>query len=127
VTPNRPENKDALELAERLGDSIARINQLFAFRKIVKRLIWGLAISVSIDILLSVAIFFFFHNSQITACHIGNDARADQITLWHGLVQHFSDPHPTQQDAIREKAFLAFVDHTFRPVDCAQIYKVPVR
>ena len=58
------------------------------------------------------------HASQLAACAIGNQGKVEQQQLW-GYLFDLSGGARTAED----KQFLAFVDKTFAPVDCAAVYK----
>lgn len=69
------------------------------------------------------------HRVQIYACRLGNDSRAQQVTLWTHIAQIAAGPpHETapQKRARQAKlaAFLAYVRGIFAPRDCAAIYRI---
>src|SRR5690242_3503931 len=112
TTQENPSRKaaDPLQLAQELGDAIDNINTLFAFRKLMRRLVVAFAISLLLDITISIVLAVYFNK----ACQIGNETRAEQIRLWDGVVAHFSPPHPTVAQHLQQVRFLRFVHDTFR-------------
>jgi hypothetical protein len=96
-----------------------------------------IAVSVALDVALSVSLIFLavgqasvsdqIHRSQVTACGIGNGNRAAQIRLWdHVIAISKAPPGETaaQRTARLAKlaAFRAYVRTTFHPVDCTALY-----
>lgn len=62
--------------------------------------------------------------SVVQLCQAGNDARAQQVTLWTHLVAISAPPaHQTAAQAARRRAviaaFLRFVRQVFAPRDCS--------
>lgn len=59
------------------------------------------------------------------ACEAQNRANANEITLWHFLLD--IPPAPNETDAQKEIAikFTKLVDDTFAPIDCAQPKVLP--
>ena len=61
--------------------------------------------------------------SVVQLCQLGNESRAQQVTLWEHLVT-VSSPPPHETRAQKRKrlstvrAFLGFVHHVFAPRDC---------
>jgi hypothetical protein len=69
------------------------------------------------------------HASQIGACKVGDQTRADQVQLWTFLTG-LSGPAPgatpaqiRQQKRITDK-LLGFVHDTFKQINCAKLYKL---
>ena len=64
--------------------------------------------------------------STLALCQAGNDARAQQVTLWTHLIA-ISAPPPRQtpaQKQARDKligSFLAYVRHVFAPRNCDKL------
>jgi hypothetical protein len=62
--------------------------------------------------------------SVVQLCQLGNESRAQQVSLWEHLVT-ISKPPPHETAAQRRRrlantrAFLAYVRAVFRPRDCA--------
>jgi hypothetical protein len=88
----------------------------------------GLCASLGLDLVLTVVVTVLslaalhanatLHSSQLTACAIGNQTRAQQRVLWQHLVAESKTP-PTAEI----KSFLDFVNKTFAPVSCSDVYK----
>ena len=69
------------------------------------------------------------HRVQVYACGLGNESRAQQITLWTHIAHIAAGPpHETRAERqarhARLAAFLAYVHHIFAPRDCAAIYRL---
>jgi hypothetical protein len=62
------------------------------------------------------------HASQLASCALSNETRAEQRQLWQYLFQ-LSGPPRTAAQKSQEQKFLGFVDSTFAPVNCTQLYK----
>lgn len=60
------------------------------------------------------------HQSQLAACAVSNQTRAQQIQLWEFLFQLAG---PKAANSPEDQKLLTFVKQTFRPVNCAQVYK----
>lgn len=121
----RKEAPDALALAEELGKAIRRINDLFSFRRFIRRFIIALACTSLLDVAITVVLALFFsslHNAQLSACHISNESRRDQVILWQGIVDKFASKNSTPQQRTADRDLIAFVDKTFHPLDCHKIY-----
>ena len=101
-----------------------------------KRTIRLLAVSVLFDVTLSLFCVFLavsqhnttnaIHQSQLTACGIGNQARLGQITLWSHVIDVSAAPaHETPAARAarlaRLAAFKAYIGRQFRPVNCARL------
>lgn len=107
------------------------VDEITGYSRRTRKLIWGLALSIVIDIALTVIIAFLtasalnanstLHKAQLTACGIGNQSRLQQIRLWDEVlaVSKPANAHEAQVD----RQFRAFVSTTFAPVDCAKLYR----
>src|SRR5437899_4301517 len=116
---------DPIQLAEMLGESIQRIDRLFAFKKRINHILIGLAVTIFLDIAITIVLVLFFnaiHNAQLTACHTANITRSDQVTIWTGIVNRFGAKHPTAAELKKDREFLSFVGQTFKPMNCADLY-----
>jgi hypothetical protein len=61
--------------------------------------------------------------SVVQLCQAGNEARAQQVTLWtHLVAMNAPPPHETAAQKARREAltrqFLGYVRHVFAPRDC---------
>lgn len=67
------------------------------------------------------------HQSNIVACKIGNQGRAQQVQFWDHVAA-ISKPPPGETPAQRAqrkatlRKFLAYVDRSFAPRNCAALY-----
>lgn len=92
----------------------------------------GLAVSIILDVVLTVVVALLsvsalnqnatLHASQLASCATSNETRAEQRQLWQYIFQISGTPKTTAEKA-REQQFLAFVNTTFAPVNCAAVYK----
>jgi hypothetical protein len=136
----------ALERLEQLGQLLSEVTEQLAavarsaaearalavrvdrYSRRNRQLGFALGGSFVLDIVLTVVVTILsigalnqnatIHASQLTACAIGNQGRASQEQLWAYLFQLTGGVHTPQQ-----KAAMAFVDKTFAPVNCAEVYK----
>ena len=115
---------DVLGLAEELGKSISRINELFSFRRRINFVTRALAGAVIADILITAAIFFFFHalhDAQLQACNNTNEARASQVVVWNEVIHQFGPEHPSAVQVAKNKRFLLFIKNKFPKIDCSKL------
>lgn len=124
-----------LERLEGIGtvlDTVSRrIEAVAARERRTRRLTWGLAVSIILDVTLTVVVSVLsanalsqgstLHRSQLAACAIGNQTRLGDVELW-GYVLRLSAKSPNSDQA-QLRMFKAFVDTTFAPVDCAGLYR----
>jgi hypothetical protein len=118
-------------LTTELGRVAERLDSVASREKRTRRLSWVLAISFALDIILTVVVALLtvsavnqassIKSSQLAACAIGNATRADERALWGYLVQ-LSDKNPGTNQSELQK-FDAFVNKTFAPVNCSQVYQ----
>lgn len=97
-----------------------------------RRLALGLAMSIVLDVLLTVVVALLtitslnqnatLHASQLVSCANSNDTRAEQRRLW-AYILRISAPPKTAAAKAQEQQFVAFVNATFAPVNCAAIYR----
>lgn len=97
-----------------------------------RRLAIGLAVSIALDVVLTAVVTLLtvtalnqnavLHASQLASCATSNDTRAEQRQLWAYVFQ-ISGPPKTAAARTQEQKFLAFVDTTFAPVNCAAVYR----
>jgi hypothetical protein len=88
----------------------------------------GLAVSLVLDIVLTVVVSVLsvtalsqnatLHASQLSSCSLSNTTRADERLLWSYLFDLSGKPASAEV-----KKFLAYVDTTFAPENCAALYK----
>ena len=113
-------------------EAVARRERETARReRATRKLTWGLAASFVLDIVLTVVVTVLtvnalnqsatIHQSQLTACAIGNQTRDEQITLWSYVI-NLSRQNPDSNRGQLDK-FQQFVMATFRPVNCAKVYR----
>ena len=107
-----------------------------------RHLIWALAVSLALDLILTAAVIFgqvqldrnkatigAVHAAQISACQTGNRLRAEQRALW-GHVIAISQPPPHETPVQRRKRektltqFAAYVKRVFPTLDCTSVYRI---
>lgn len=123
-----------LDRLEQLGtqlDGVAdKLGEVDVAATRTKHLAWGLAVSFGLDIVLTIVVTILtigalsqsssIHASQLAACAISNQTRAEERTLWGYLVS-VSEESPSANKGELVK-FQQFVNKTFSPLDCQQIY-----
>lgn len=138
--PNRETLDTAQGLTAAMGAVSEDIQRLTAYGRRNRRLIWGLVISIILDLALTVSVAIVAvqaHDangaanqnrvSAIAACQSTNVARAQNQQLWDYLLA-ISQPRPGESAAQRargEKALAeirAKVATTFAPRDCQRQY-----
>lgn len=114
-----------------------------------RHLIRWLAVSLALDVILTVVVAVFavqahdataaaqgarqyaaaVHSSQVAACRIGNQLRSKEVQLWDHLAA-ISSPPPhlskAQLAVQRQKvaALLAYVRRTFPVLNCQALYRL---
>lgn len=126
-------NLDRLQqLADTLNEVTAQLRNVAAFGHTTRRLAIGLIVSFVLDVLLTTGVTLLtvsalnqsgaLHTSQLVACGISNQTRAEQQQLWVYIFQQAAPPK-TAKERAAEQAFLAHVEQTFAPVNCAAVYR----
>ena len=140
----------ARNLTRALEDVDAELKRLNAYGRTSRHLIAGLAVSLLLDVILTIVVAVFavqaheansratiagatasaIHSSQISACQIGNQLRVRQVGLWEHLIA-VSQPPPQETAAQKRQraktaaAFLVYVKKTFPRLNCQQVYRLP--
>lgn len=117
------------EFDKRLGDSHI-VQALVNTGKTNRRIIRWLAVSVALDIGLSVAMIFIAIGAQHTAetatsaqtqtrlqCEAGNEARSAQLQLWT-YVLTLSSQHETKRQKKQAVQFRHYIQRVFAQRDC---------
>lgn len=112
-------------VARRLQD-VAETNRRENRR--TRRYTLGLGLSLAVDVVLTVVVTLLslsalsasstLHQSQLTACGISNQTRAEQRQFWAALVSQHKLPPVT----VSGEPLLAYIDKTFASVNCAAVY-----
>jgi hypothetical protein len=115
-------------VAKQLAVVADRLAQVADTARRTRHLAIGLTVSIVLDVALTVVVTLLtvsalsqgttLHASQLAACAIGNQNKLEQQQLWGYLFNLTGGPKTSE-----EKQFLTFVDKTFAPVNCAQVYK----
>jgi hypothetical protein len=134
---------DAIRAADRLAAKVddlrSELQSLRQFGKRNRHFIWGLAISLVLDVCLSIAIAVLAvtateashqaseatslsnrtRDTQLVTCQAGNESRAAQVQLWtYVLDLAAQNPNPPPQQAQRLAQFRTYLSTTFAPRDC---------
>lgn len=106
------------------------VDEITGYSRRTRKLIWGLAVSLALDITLSVIIAILsvsalsassaVHRSQLAACAIANQTRVQQIQLWQFVIT-LSQQQPDANKA-ELRTFEAYLHKTFGSVDCRKLY-----
>ena len=147
-------DREALETAQALTEALTgtreQVAALTAAVKRSRRHIFALAVSLLLDVALTVVVAIFavqahsastsashadatvaeLHATQVAGCQAGNAERAEQTALWtHLAAISKPPPHLTRRQLAANKreiaALLAYVKHTFAPRDCQKAYRLP--
>jgi hypothetical protein len=117
-------------LSGTLDNVAARLQSVAGRERVTRRLAVGLVASLILDVILTVVVTLLslsavregatLHASQLAACAVGNQARAEQVQLWSYVIQLSAQgPHGNQAEL---RQFKAYIDRTFAPVACARVY-----
>lgn len=128
------EHEDIVRRNDRLDDRIAGstdIDALVRASKRNRRLIRYLAISVGLDVLLSLGLGVLAWRAnqlalqansisarEYATCVAGNDARAGQITLWDYVIDLPPTTPRTPAQQQQADQFKVYVHHLFAPRKC---------
>lgn len=127
------DNLDRLQqLADTLSEVVRQLAAVAETGRKTRRLTVGLTVSFALDMILTIVVtlltFFALnqgsqlHGSQLAACAITNQTRAEEQSLWAYIFQTAAPPK-TAAEQVTEQKFLAHVDAIFAPVDCASVYR----
>ena len=136
-----PSPRDGIEAAKRMTDALAdfaaELKKLSARDRRSRLYLRILAVSFTIDIILTVAFGFLalqtnnnshaIHDSQIVACESNNARLAKQESAIDAILQPAENLSPAQH-AAAEKYFVqarAKIAVAWHARDCAQAYKLP--
>lgn len=120
--------EDGVSPLDKLDLISKRLLEVASSGRRTRHLALGLAVSIVLDVALTVVVTLLsvsaldqgatLRASQLSACAMGDQSRAEQIRLWDYVFQLSGGAKTDQQ-----KEFLVFVEKTFAPVNCAQLYK----
>lgn len=132
-----PERRATLEAAERLEESMTSLTvemrHLREYGRRNRHYIWGLTISIVLDIALSIVVAFVAvqasnasslanqnRQSQITTCEAGNQARAVTVQLWTYVLDLSAQQPENQSPDKRAKVeqFRTYMRNSYAPRDC---------
>ena len=140
---SQPDKPDAVAVARRLASAVealgVKVENLAAYGHRNRRMIWGLIISIVLDLALTVVVAVFAvqahdantaavaaSQSELALCQAGNIARAQQVKLWTHLLSLPPAPgSPPRTKAQQQEiaAFGAYVQSIFHPRDCKHLGK----
>lgn len=128
----------ANELSGVVSDLAAKLGNIAAARRRDRHILRVLAVTLALDVALSVAFVFLYagqaqvsqqiHASQLHACAIGNQFRHGQVALWEHVISVAQVPKgetAAERKARLAKlaAFRAYVRAQFKPVNCKLLYR----
>jgi hypothetical protein len=137
-----PDHKSTVEAARILVASMDSLGgEMGALRRYGqrnRRLIWGLAVSLLLDVLLSVAVFFVAvqateasnratlatseaalnRQSQLNSCEAANQARAVSIQLWNYVLDLSEKNNPAPDKQMQIDQFRSYIQDAYSPRDC---------
>jgi hypothetical protein len=111
---------------ERDAELAAKEQELARRDRVNRRLIWGLIVSLALDLIITVALAALAievrHNAASNAnlCLSGNAARVQQVQLWDYLLKLGRQPKTAAQRK-DVAAFKAHLGTLFAPRDCSRI------
>jgi hypothetical protein len=133
---------DAIAAADRLQASMSElkgeIRELHVYGRRNRHLIWGLAVSLVFDVLLSVALFITFitagnaqdtadrnRQTQISTCESTNAARQVSSNLWLYILDAAAKTPENQTEERRKQIadFRTYMLNSYAPRDCSRIGK----
>lgn len=126
---NRELNKKIAE-----GDLGMAVAVLVQDAKKRKRQVRLLTLSIVLDILLTIGLFYQSHRTAqlasradsnsaaiLRSCETSNEARANNKQLWGFLLSLPTPNAPTIQEQANRDKFAAYVNMTFAPRDCSKV------
>lgn len=136
---------EGIEAANRmtdvLGDFTKELQKLTKRDRRVRLILRILAVSLIIDVSLTVAVSLSavsnrnnsaaIHRSQIAACATANSQRDSERAIWDYVLDDLTRPSPGEsaQQKARSKAAVAVIEAkvaaTFADHNCAAVYKLP--
>ena len=137
LTP-RKDPADALATAQALtasmGQLASEVNELNRLGHRNRRMIWGLAASLALDIILTGGIAWTATQAQsangaakqnrvthINVCMSGNVARQQNLQLWEYVLSVPPSTPPTEKQKQQREQFRVRVHQIFAPRDCDRI------
>jgi hypothetical protein len=149
VTEPAPD-REALETAQALTEALTgtreQVAALTAAVRRSRRHIVALAVSLLLDVALTVVVAIFavqahsasdratradvsvtqLHASQVAGCQAGNQQRAEQIGLWEHIYSLAkSGKKLTAAQRRADNALIAYIRKTFAAKNCAVLYRLP--
>lgn len=120
--------EDGVSPLDKLDQISRRLLEVASAGRRTRHLAIGLAVSIALDVALTVVVTLLsvsalgqgatLHASQLNACAVGNQDRAEQVRLWSYVFRLSGGAKTAQQ-----KEFLVFVEKTFAPVDCTHLFR----
>lgn len=110
------------QIAEQLNEVVIGLKEVTGYGRRTRRLTTLAIATFCIDVILTFAIGFALHVSQVDSCHTSNEARHGQMIIWHTLVTEFGPVHPSLEQRLKDQRFLNFVDDTFHQLNCPNLY-----
>lgn len=139
MTPDANDRHAAIDAADRLQGSVIdlkdEIGSLRDYGQRSRRIIWGLAVSLALDVALSIVVIFVAiqaqdantlaqanRQTQIATCESGNQSRQVALNLWT-YVLDAAAVAPENQTPERKKQlvdFRTYMESAYTPRDCTK-------
>lgn len=141
---SQPQDKDPVAVARGLTGSLekmtAELVRLNKYGRTNRHLIVVTFVSITLDLILTLLLVFTYstahsagqvaaaeHSNLLASCEVGNQFRAEQVTLWtHLAAVSKPPPHATRaqkaKDAQQIAALLRYIRKVFAPRDCARAF-----
>jgi hypothetical protein len=145
TTTSSPDDAELVGAVHAMTSELAGLradtDELRGYGRRNRHLIKLVAVSVAVDVLLSVGLAYAVHradqaateakrssSSQVVTCRSSNVARAGQTDLWTFILNSYPPPAnetPAERTAREERVakFKAYVASAFAPRDCEAILK----
>lgn len=122
------------EKLKKIPDLNKNIDDLVAYGRRNRKLIWLSWLSIIFDLILTLAVIYFAnqsiisrnriestHISVVANCQAGNNFRKDNLKLWNYVLAVPSPTPRTEQQEQTRTDFRKFVNKTFELRDCSKI------
>jgi hypothetical protein len=137
MTVNPDDEHEAIRAAQCLERAVLGlrddIGALRTFGQRNRHFIWGLAVSLALDVVLSIAVAILAvsasnatslanqnKQAQLVTCKAGNETRAANIQLWAYVLDlaNATNPTPTPQQVEGIRQFKIYLAQVYAPRDC---------
>lgn len=119
-----------------MGGLKSEIRELHVYGRRNRHLIWGLAVSLVFDVLLSVALFITFitagnaqdtadrnRQAQVSSCESGNQTRQASVSLWTYILDTVEKSPQNQTEERRKQIadFRHYMLDAYASRDCSKV------